>query len=226
MLRNRTRAVAAGLILALIGLSAAMWFVIISPRLSIAGELELKSADVELTNLGLLKRQRDFLDLAERAPQAAADAQVLFSRMPETAQLPILLDQISQAAIDSGISPNDIQVINASIPVSTAESAKADDAQAQKSLGVQLATLDLDMTVDGSRGELLSFIDNLQNLDRALLITATNLVDLPAQIDGNRQTLTISATLFVLESRLPDLVTNAQIIIDRAQADSESVPSP
>lgn len=226
MLRNRTRAVAAGLILALIGLSAVMWFVIISPRLSIAGELELKSADVELTNLGLLKRQRDFLDLAERAPQAATDAQVLFSRMPETAQLPILLDQISQAAIDSGISPNDIQVINASIPVSTAESAKADDAQAQKSLGVQLATLDLDMTVDGSREELLTFIDNLQNLDRALLITATNLVDLPAQIDGNRQTLTISATLFVLESRLPDLVTNAQIIIDRAQADSESVPSP
>ena len=220
MLRDRIRLVTVSLILGLIGLTAVLWFVVISPRLSIAGELELKSADIELTNLGLLKRQRDFLDLADRAPQAAAEAQILFSRMPETAQLPSLLDQIGQAALEAGISPSSIQVINASIPVSTTEATQGSATETQKALGVQLATLELDMTVDGSQANLLTFMENLQELDRALLITSTDLVDLPLQVEGSEQSLTISATLFVLESSLPDLVTNAQAIIDRAQAES------
>ena len=217
MLKDRVRLVTVFLVLALMGLLAVLWFAILSPRLSVAEGIEMQSADVELANLSLLKKQRDFLDLAEQAPQAAADAQVLFSKMPQSADLPSLLNQVSEAAISSGISPNNIKVINASIPVSTADVPNEQDSTSQEAIGVQLATLTLDMTVDGSNSDLLDFVDNLQDLDRALLLTSTNLVDLPAEEDQGQQTLTISATLFVLESRLPDLVSNAQSVIDRAR---------
>lgn len=226
MLKNKVQVVTAALTLSLIALIAVLWFALLTPRLSEAEELNMRNSDLELTNLGLMKRQRDFLDLAQKAPLAAADAQILFSKMPETAQLPDLLNQITNAAVASGIDPNDIQVINASIPVSTADTLNAEDAESQKALGVQLATLTLDLTVDGSRRNLLQFMDNLQQLDRSLLITSTNLVDIPSNNSVPQQTLTISGTLFVLESRLPDLVTNAQLIIDRAQAEAASGRSP
>ncbi len=212
---------------ALVLLSFTLWSLVLAPRIATAQELKAQTEQVESANIALVKKHQEILALGEQAPQLAQEAQHLFSRMPQSAQLPEVFRQINVAARQAGISSRNVQVINASIPESVDKAAGAPQPTTGVSavdLGVHLATMTIEVTVSGSDRQRLVFQSLLRKLDRQLLITGANTVsDGPKTTTG---TLTVTGTMFVLESQLPDLVATAQQIIQKAQQDaSASAPT-
>ena len=231
----RVRATLAAGTALLLALIAAGWFVVLGPRLAEASDLAAQTEQVDFSNIALQNRYRQTLGQTATATSAAADAQALFATMPQQAELPEVLLQIIEAAQRSGIDARQISVINASVPRSiTGDATTGGDPEspagaAAQGLGVELAQLDIDVTVTGSRASLLQFLDNLQGLDRAILLTATALTDLTQPSGGSpengqksgsqeQQSLEVTGSMFVLQSKLPDLVSAVQDLIDRAGA--------
>ena len=199
-----------------------LWTLVLSPRIATAQELKTQTEQVQSANIALVKRHQEILALGEQAPQLALEAQRLFSRMPESAQLPDVLRQITAAAERAGISSRNVQVINATIPQSVDSkngSPVPATAAAAVDVGVHLATMTIEVTVTGTNTQRLAFLTLLQVLDRGLLITGTSAVS--DGVNPNAGTLTVTGTMFVLESRLPDLVATAQEIIQDAHQDAK-----
>lgn len=225
MLKDRVRLAVIGAVVLVLAVAAAAWFLVLSPRIATTAELEQEAEQVQLSNNALTVRLAKIEQLTREAPQRAQEAQTLFAQMPETAQLPEVLTQISDAATAAGIGPDGITLITASIPVSVTDPAAggaSDASSAATSLGVQLATMTIDVTVNGRPPQLQQFLTNLQSMDRTVLINSTAETD--ATANPNENSLTVRGTMFVLESTLPDLVANAERVIAEAQraADAQS----
>ena len=210
---GRVRLTLIGGILLILAVVAVLWFVVLSPRLSKASELNAQAAQLQTANLQLRNQYNASLDLAAEAPQAAAEAQALFARMPQQADLPAVLDQIAAAATAAGIKPQDIQTVNASLP-NPVGATGADPA------GIKLAQLQLSVTALSKRQQSLGFLDNLQALDRALLVTSTQITDATgadAQAGkGGDETVQVAGSMFVLQSQLPDLVAKVEELLAEA----------
>ncbi|MHB1212395.1 MAG: hypothetical protein ACYC0W_09060, partial [Candidatus Nanopelagicales bacterium] len=217
-------------ILALAGLAAVAWFLVLSPRLAAAAEIAAQVEQVDFSTAQMQNRYRQAVDQARTATAAAAQAQALFETMPQEAELPEVLIQVIDAAARAGIDADQISVINTSVPRAImGDPALATDPQtpagvAARDLGVALAQLDLDVTATGSRDSLMRFLDNVQGLDRAMLITSTGLVSVnqPGQDGGpdgpasGLQSLDLTGSMFVLQSTLPDLVATVEEILSQA----------
>ena len=207
---NRVRSVIILGLLGIIALAALSWFMVLSPRLSKADEVALQVEQVEAGNLQLRNRVNQTRDLVEQAPAAAAAAQEIFARMPEAAELPTVLRQITDAAESAGMKPDNVQVISTTVPVAVGAGSGSG--------GVSLASMKIDVTVAGTRPQLLTFLDNLQGLDRALLIDATQINAVPGPDAKAGETLQVGGTMFVLQSALPDLVAQVDQLIAEAGA--------
>jgi hypothetical protein len=221
MRMGRVAATKAVSIVGLAVLAFALWALVLSPRIASAQVLKQQASQIESANIGLVKTHQELLAMSAQAPQLALEAQHIFSRMPESAQLPVVLRQINSAAVRAGISARNVQVINATIPESvdakagTPPTASTADTSG---LGVHLATMTIVVTVTGTDRQRLAFLTLLLGLDRGLLITDTSAIsDGTSKSNGN---LTVTGTMFVLESRLPDLVSNAQRIITEARQEA------
>lgn len=208
---NRVRTVTILGVLGLLIVAAIGWFLVLSPRLSKADEVAAQVEQVQTSNLQLRNRVNQTRDLVAQAPAAAAEAQALFAKMPEAAELPTVLRQIGDAAERAGIGPNDVQLISTGVPTAIG-GASASGA------GVSLASMKIGITVAGARGKLLAFLDNLQALDRALLINGTQVAAAPEDGAKARETLQVTGTMFVLQSKLPDLVAQVEALMAEAEA--------
>lgn len=202
--------------------SAIAWLTVLSPRLSKADEISTRAADLELANLTLLRRQRDLLDQARSLPETAQQASDLFAAVPQTADLPVVLDQITQAAATAGIPDSGVTAVNASTPMPVTEAANGTETQ------VDLADLRLDVAVEGSADQVLTFLREVQSLERAFLVESislaagsvpgsdTNIEADPNDRGASDQAVTVTGRLFVLQSPLPNLVRNAEAIVAEA----------
>ena len=199
-MRSRVRLTVVGGVVVVLAVIAVIWLAVLSPRMSEAAQLDEQARALETANLGLMNQYNRSLELARQAPEAALQAQRLFAAMPQQAELPRVLEQITQAAIDAGIDPKDVQTINTTIPAPVTAEGEADTA------GVALAQLQVSITATGTRTESLEFLDNLQRLDRILLVTSSRLAAAPVEGAKNRQSIQVTGTMFVLQSELPDLV--------------------
>ncbi len=197
-------------ILGLLVVSAISWLAVLSPRLAEADRLDQSARDLESANLSLLNQFNRTMDLAQQAPDAAADAQVLFAAMPQQADLPRVLEQITEAATEAGIDPSDVETITTSLPTPVGPPGE------EAASGIALAQLQLAVTARGSRGAALAFLDNLQRLDRILLITSSRMAAAPEEGAKNRQSIQVTGTMFVLQSELPDLVQEVDALLQTA----------
>lgn len=209
---NRVRTVAILGILGVIALAVLAWFLLLSPRLSKADEVATQVEQVETSNLQLRNRVNQARAQVEQAPAAAAEAQELFATMPRAAELPTVLRQITDAAQQAGIGPTAIQVISTTVPVA------AGPVAAEGTSGVSIANMDIGITVSGTRANLLDFLDNLQALDRAFLITSTQVSAAAQNVEGGDESLQVQGSMFVLQSELPDLVAQVEALIAEADA--------
>ena len=225
MTSHRTRNTVLLCGLALLALAAAGWFFFLSPRLSEADSVRVEASQVEAANLQLQNRYNQTLHQTSSATQAASEAQALFSTMPEEADLPAVLTQISDAAKAAGIKAQDINVISTSVPKDlTADPRKVKDSTSATTAaqqGASLAQMDISLTVNGQRQQLLQFLTNLQALDRAVLVTSSELTSTivldKAGHDLKQDSLKVTGSMFVLQSKLPDLVANVQKLLAEAQ---------
>lgn len=210
-------------VLALVAVAAAGWFFLLSPRLAQADEIALQAEDMQMSNVQAQNRYNQTLTQAESATDAASEAQALFSTMPEEADLPSVLSQISTAATSAGIKESDISLISTSVPKSLMTTTKkpSENANDTGEQGVSLAQMDLNLTVNGTRPQLLEFLTNLQSLDRAVLVQSSELastvVSQPGEDRKELNTLKLQASMFVLQSKLPDLVAHVQELLAEAQ---------
>lgn len=218
-----------GAVLAVVAVAAIAWFAVLSPRLSTASLLREQATALETANLSLRNQYNQALAQAEAAPEAAAEAQVLFARMPRTAELATILEQITDAATSAGISPNAVTTLTTGIPkpvtatgpgnaAGTADGTGTTAAPA----GINLATMDIGVTAEGTREQVLAFLDNLQGLDRSLLVTSTidsAVTDTEEGSGGPElESMQVGGQMFVLESKLPDLVATVEELIAQAEA--------
>lgn len=195
-----------GFALIFVGLAAGVWLLALSPRMEQADELTAQAADLELENLGLLSNLNRTRAQLENAPEVAQQAQALLAKMPQTADLPAVLDQITAAAVDAGIDPNQVSSITTGIPVPLSEGTLPE--------GVSLAQMAVSLSAQGGRQEIQAFLDNLQSLDRSLLITATQVTNAGTEGDAAALNLTVAGEMFVLQSKLPDLVATVADLLE------------
>jgi type IV pilus assembly protein PilO len=208
---NRVRTVTLVSIVGIVALAAVAWFVVLGPRLAEADQIATQVEQADMSNLQLRNRVNQARAQVEQAPAAAAEAQKLFATMPRAAELPTVLRQITEAAQQAGIDPSAIQVISTAVPIATGVAA-------QGASGVSIAEMDIGITVSGNRENLLAFLDNLQALDRAFLITATQVSGGALNDPTAGESLTMRGTMFVLQSELPDLVAKVESLIAEADA--------
>ena len=212
------------------------WQFALLPRMAEAQSINTQVMDVETQNVMLINRYNEAVSRALDAPKVAAEAQALFAQMPQNADLPQVLDQIMNAATDAGIDETGVSSLATGIP----QLVPASEAGIS---GVQLATMSISVSADGKATSTMEFLDNLQTLDRALLIRQASRspsvdggsdpaddVSTPEQdaddstksddvstdessiskqdllVSAPDEALSAGGTMFVLESRLPDLV--------------------
>lgn len=214
---GRVRLVLIGAVLVVVAASAVLWFTVLSPRLATASDLQEQATQMQTANLSLRNQYNQALDQVAAAPEAAAEAQVLFARMPQTAELPTILEQITAAATDAGISPNAVTTLTTGIPAPVTGSGET---AAGSGTSINLATMEIGVTAEGTRRQVLDFLDNLQALDRSLLVTST--VDSAViQAEGgatgpDQESMQVGGRMFVLETKLPDLVATVEGLIAEA----------
>lgn len=193
-------------ILIILAVTALGWNFALAPRLQNANDLNAQAEQLELANVQALSQYSRLREQAREIPAAAEEAQALFASMPQEADLPTLLTQITAAADDAGIPASDITVLSTGVPTPIDPGAE--------NPSVRLATISLDLTVRGSTREFERLLDNLSGLDRSLLIQSTNL-SIPPE-GGQDASMQISGTIFVLQSPLSDLVANVERLIEEA----------
>ena len=225
------------------------WQFVLSPRMAEADSINTQAMDVETQNVMLTGRYNEAVTRAQPAPEVAAEAQALFAQMPQSAELPAVLDQIMNAATDAGIAETDVASLSTGIPQLVPESEGGVS-------GVQLATMSISVSAEGSATSTLDFLDNLQSLDRALLVnqaSRTPNTDTEVSADGEEtnegdeseesstdesaddgetpiskkdllaalpdENLSTAGMMFVLESRLPDLGATVDEMLADLEAD-------
>jgi type IV pilus assembly protein PilO len=211
----------------LLVVSVAGWFLILAPRLAQAGEIAAQAEELAMSNLQLQNRYNQTLTQAESATQAASEAQALFSTMPEEADLPAVLTQIIEAATAAGITPTDISTISTTVPKTVARG-KPSTNEGSPTSGVNLAQMEISMTVAGKHRQLLRFLTNLETLDRAMLVTSNELTtSVSTDATGRelrQEVLKITGSMFVLKSELPDLVATVEQLLKDAQTEAQGTP--
>lgn len=204
--------------LLLVVLAVAGWFLLLSPRLATAGELNDQRDGVETAN-AVTRTQIDELKRMEaEIGQAKADADLLTRRFPPTAEQSVLFNLVQQAAASAGLPASRISTLTISVPslgssdgsvtlpgatavdpttTAVAPSDPAAAATPPPAAGGQLASMTVDVTVSGPQDRLVAFVRALENMDRAFLVNNINL----GGADGT-SSLTLSGRMFLL----PELV--------------------
>ncbi|MBI1350196.1 MAG: hypothetical protein GC156_03670 [Actinomycetales bacterium] len=207
-------------------IGAALWLLLLSPRLSEANKLSTQAEQLQNANLQLQHEYKVAVDQAAAAPQAAAEAQALFARMPQTAELPAVLDQITRAAVDAGISAGSVSSLTTGIPTPVSGTKNATTTE-KSATGVQLARMEIGVTAEGQYPSVLGFLDNLQGLDRAMLVTSTQTSQVSTagtSTGPDLQNVQVNGSMFVLQSQLPDLVAEVEALIAKAEQDQAALP--
>lgn len=205
-------------------LTLGVWFFLLAPRLSTAQDLLLQTQSIEDLNLSQQHRFTELTKMAKDAPEAALRVQTLLSRMPQEADLPQLFTQITEAAAKAGISADKISAIAPSVPKPlddprfSATGPVADAQQSAQRSNIRVATLDVTVTVTGTMRQIREYVSNIENLDRDFLITGLTITNQQQEVLNGVQSASITATTFVLQTALPDLVKNVDEMLACAVA--------
>lgn len=202
--------------LLIVVVAAAGWQFLLSPRLDEAATINAEAEQIEMTTVSTMAKYTDLRRKADELPQAAQEAKSLFASMPREADLPEFLKQITKAAEQSGIPPQDITTLSTSLPTPI---------DSGENPAVQLGTMSLSITVKGSLVEFRRFLDALVELDRSILITSTNVTI--SKDNAQESTLSIQGTMFVMQSPLDDLLKQVEDLVANLNANGPSAtPAP
>jgi Tfp pilus assembly protein PilO len=186
----------------IVGILAASWFLLVSPKRGEASDLRTQAAAQDASNqalqqqLSLLKAQS--LDL----PKQKAKLAEFRTRIPDNPALPSLIRELTAAGTKVGVvilsmspgSPEASVSAVAPVPVAAAPAATATDSTTSDSTAAgttaapapapvaapsTLYQVPLQLTVSGSYFELEQFVNKLEGLRRSFLVTGFTLAPSP-----------------------------------------------
>ena len=154
------------------------WLLLVSPQRTQAAELR-DSASVQQSTNAQLATQLEVLRVkAEGLPRQEADLAEIAARIPDGPDLPELLRALAAAARAAGVevvavTPGAPQPVVAPAPVAPAPAAPAAPAAPVPASG--LSEISLAIEVAGDFHEIEQFVAELEDLPRALRVTALSL---------------------------------------------------
>jgi Tfp pilus assembly protein PilO len=190
----------AGAVVIAVAIFAGSWFLLVSPKRAEATDIQAQ-ADAQVatnaslnTELSVLKQQKKDLP-AQQARLAGLRTQV-----PQTADMPSLIQQLDTAAAKSGValvslSPQ-VAVPVLAVPGTTAGVVPVDN----------LTAINADIVVSGGYFEIVKFLNSLENLDRYVLVTKVGIVkdetvaatDSTSAQGAGQLTATLNSRVFVM----------------------------
>lgn len=179
-------------ILATVLILALGWLLLVSPQMSKASTLQEEAQSASDQALTLQGKASSLRKQAEKLPEMEAELKTLYQKLPDKAGVNDLIRQIDAANQASGMTVQSFSVDPpaplampevaaaaeaAAAPAEGASSAAAgeDAAAAPKAAAkpealISYSTVSLDMK-EGTFGQVVTYLDKLEGLDRALLIT-------------------------------------------------------
>ena len=180
-------------VLACLGIAAAGWFLLISPKKAEAADLQAQTASQESTNASLRTQFEVLKAQAKDLPKKQADLARVAAKIPDNPALPGMIRALTAAAASAGVElvsvtpgPPAAAIVVAAVaaPVPADPAAPPADpaaapapaaapvagATAPTAAGT-LASIPVAINVVGGYSEVSQFMSNLESLPRALRVT-------------------------------------------------------
>jgi type IV pilus assembly protein PilO len=166
-------------LLLVVAIFAAGWFLLISPKRGEAADLRSQTASQEEANSRLEQKIQVLMAQQEDLPRKRAQLAVIRTRIPDNPALPTLVRELTAASQKVGAS---IVTLAPALPVAAAPAAQAPVASTDGTTGTapapaaaSLYQVPLTVEVAGSYFELEQFVNKLEGLKRAFLVTGFTL---------------------------------------------------
>nr|MCW2728355.1 hypothetical protein [Aeromicrobium sp.] len=161
-------------VVTLLLIAAVSWTLVIGPEVSRLSEVRTQIQDTRDQNdvlrvqLARLVKQSNDLD------DVRTTAEALAAKFPPTADQPGLFEAVTEAAVEAGIGGDGITTLAPSPPVAGGESAAGVPAPPPAGSG-QLARQAVSISIEGSYQQTVRLLDNLEQMERAYLVTSVSL---------------------------------------------------
>jgi Tfp pilus assembly protein PilO len=179
------------LVVVLVAVLAA-WFLLISPKRSEAASLEEQTAAQIDANATLQTQIALLQEQAKDLPEKQAELAALDAKIPSDAQLPSLIRELSDSAAKAGV---DLTTVTPAPPVPYVA---APTGTTVTTVPAATNLLQINLTINASGGyfELQQFFNQLERMDRALLVTNASITETEATgTDGTGEAVTSSGSL-------------------------------
>jgi Tfp pilus assembly protein PilO len=200
--------VSLGLVMGLGGIAIAL------PAVSQSQRWISESNAVQETNSGLEATLIGLEEVKTRHDDVVALNDELNVKFPTTASGTLLLQDISNAAAQSGMAASSIQTVNISTPIladapaapvaeepaAGDETAPSNEAPEAEPSTPKLATMNVEITVVGSSAQISAFLKALGQVDRAIKIDSVKISSQKDSNDNPLNSMTITGTTLLYKA--------------------------
>lgn len=183
--------------LALLAIAGLGWTFVVGPETSALSEARQEVVDTRDQNAVLAAQLAALRKQSEQLTQTRRTARELAELFPPTADQPGLFEQVTAAAVDAGIGADGVTTLSPTPPqVGTADASgsPSDGGTAAGGSAPDLARQSVIVTATGTYEETLRLLENLEDMDRAYLVTSVSTGD-----DGQGgYTTTVTGDMFVM----------------------------
>lgn len=212
-----------------LGIMAAGWFLLISPKKTEASDVRDQAVSQESTNAGLRTKLETLKVQAKDLPKKQAELARVAAKIPDNPNLPSLIRALTAASTSAGVefvsvTPGTPAAVAAAapaagaaapapaapVPAPAAAPAAGAPAAAPASTAGTLAAIPIAINVVGGYFEVSQFLANLENLPRALRVTNLSLApgasptdqsEATSTDDGSSLTSTITGSVYMAANR-------------------------
>lgn len=210
-----------------LGIMAAGWFLLISPKKAEAADVREQAAAQDATNQGLRTKLEVLKAQAKDLPKKQADLARVAAKIPGDPGLPALIRALTAASTSAGVelvsvtpsAPAPVTAAAAGAPVAAAPAApaaaaapaaSAAPAAAAPATAGALAAIPVAINVVGGYFEVAQFMASLENLPRAFRVTdltlapgasPTDKAEATSTTDGSSLTSTITGSVYMAANR-------------------------
>jgi len=204
---TESRKWSAGAVVLIAAIVAAGWFLLVSPKRTEAADLKTQTATQDATNVTLEQKLQELKAQQADLPAQRARLAEIQHAVPGNPGLPSLIRDLTAASSKVGVTI-DAMMPAAPAAVTTAASAVVaqPDPAAAAAAGPVLYQVPLSLNVSGSYFELEQFVQQLEGLQRAFLVTGFSMAPKPSEEAPDDLGLTVAGRVYMSKDPAPAAV--------------------